>query len=72
MNNQLLGRVALKRYAHLLTLREMEQCALKNINNCLNANIYSYLETSGDQSSILYFNGVHFFNTSLNETSVAA
>jgi hypothetical protein len=26
----------------------------KNVNNCLNANIYSYLETSGGQSSNLY------------------
>ncbi len=25
----------------------MEQRALKNVNNCLNTNIYSYLETSG-------------------------
>ena len=29
----------------------MEQDALKNINNFLNNNIYSYLETSGGQSS---------------------
>ncbi len=29
----------------------MEQNALKNVNNCLNTNIYSYLETSGGQSS---------------------
>ncbi len=28
----------------------MEQSALKNVNNCLNANIYSYLETSGGKS----------------------
>ncbi len=44
----------------------MEQHALKNVNNCLNANIYSYLETSGGQSSNLYFNAAHFFNTSVN------
>ncbi len=30
----------------------MEQHALKNVNNCLNTNIYTYLETSGGQSSI--------------------
>ncbi len=30
-------------------------------NNCLNTNIYSYLETSGDQSSTPYLNVVHFF-----------
>ena len=29
-------------------------------------NIYSYLETSGGQSSNLYLNAVHFFNTSVN------
>jgi hypothetical protein len=29
----------------------MEQHALKNINNCLNSNIYSYFETSGGQIS---------------------
>ncbi len=50
----------------------IEQRASKNVHNCLNTNIYSYLETSGDQSSNLYLNVVHFFNTSVNETSVAA
>jgi hypothetical protein len=44
----------------------MEQCALKNVNNYLNTNIYSYLETSGGQSSNLYLNVVQFFNTSVN------
>jgi hypothetical protein len=44
----------------------MEQRALKNVNDCLNTDIYSYLETSGDESSNLYLNVVHFFNTSLN------
>jgi hypothetical protein len=43
-----------------------EQRTLKNVNNCLNTNIYSYLEASGGQSSKLYLNVVHFFNTSLN------
>jgi hypothetical protein len=28
----------------------MEQHAIKDVNNCLNTNIYSYLETSGGQS----------------------
>jgi hypothetical protein len=50
----------------------MEQCTLKNVNNCLNTNIYCYLETSGDQNSNLYLKVVHFFNTSVNKTSVAA
>jgi hypothetical protein len=49
----------------------MEQRALKNVNNCLNTNIYSYLEISGGQSYNLYLYVVHFFNTSVNETFVA-
>jgi len=44
----------------------MEQRALKNVNNSWNTNIYSYLETSGSQSSNIYFNVVNFFNTSVN------
>ncbi len=44
----------------------MEQHTLKNVNNNLNMNIYSYLETFGDQSSNTYLNVVHFFNTSVN------
>ncbi len=44
----------------------MEQRALQNANNCLNSNIYFYLKTSGGQSSNLYLNVVHFFNTSVN------
>ncbi len=38
----------------------MEQLTLKNVNNYLNANIYSYFETPGGQSFNLYFNAVHF------------
>ncbi len=44
----------------------MEQHALKNVNNCLNTNIYSHLETSGDKSFNLNLNVVHFFKTSVN------
>jgi hypothetical protein len=44
----------------------MEQRTLKNVNNYLNTIIYSYLETSGGESSDLYVNVVHFFNTSVN------
>ncbi len=33
---------------------KMEKCTLKNVNNCLNMNIYSYLETSGGKSYNLY------------------
>ncbi len=43
----------------------MEQRALKNVNNPWNTNIYSYLETLGGQSTNLYLNVVHFFNTVL-------
>jgi hypothetical protein len=50
----------------------MEQHALKIVSNCLNTNIYSYLETSGGQSSNLYLNIFHFFNTSVNQTPEAA
>ena len=39
-----------------------EQHALKNVNNYLNINIYSYLKTSGGQISNIYLNVVHFFN----------
>ncbi len=55
-----------------ITTATMEQHTLKNVNNCLNTNIYSYLETSDGQSSNLYLNAVHFFNISVNYMSVAA
>ncbi len=44
----------------------MEQHTFKNENNNLNTNIYSYLETSGGQSSNLYLNVVHLLNTRVN------
>jgi hypothetical protein len=50
----------------------MEQHNLRNVNTCLNTNIYSYLATSGDQSYNVYLNVVHFFNTTVNWTSVPA
>jgi hypothetical protein len=50
----------------------MMQHTLKHVNNFLNTNIYSYLGASGGQNSTLYLNFVHFFNTSVNWTSVAA
>ena len=43
----------------------IEQRTLKNVNNYLNTNIYSGLETSGGKSSNLYLNVVHFSNTSV-------
>jgi len=54
--------IVIKLLKHLV----MEQHALKIVNNYLNINIYSYLETSGGQSSNLYLNVVHFFNASVN------
>ncbi len=36
----------------------------KNVNNCLNTNIYSNLETYGGE--IIYINIVHFFTISVN------
>ncbi len=39
----------------------IEQRTLKNANNCLNTNFY--LGKSGGQSSNIYLNVVHFFNT---------
>jgi hypothetical protein len=50
----------------------MEHHALKNVNNCLNTNIYSYFETSGGQSSNPYLNVFHFLNTRADQKSVAA
>ncbi len=44
----------------------MEERALKNVNICLNTNIYSFLETAGGQSSNLYLSAVDFFNTDVN------
>ncbi len=35
---------------------KLEERTLKNVNNYLNTNIYSYLETSGGQISNLYLN----------------
>jgi hypothetical protein len=42
----------------------MEQHALKNVKNCMNTNIYFYLETFGGQHYNLYL--LHFFNTNVN------
>jgi hypothetical protein len=44
----------------------MKQRALKIVDNCLNTNIYSYLETTGGQNYNLYLNVVDFFSTSVN------
>jgi hypothetical protein len=47
------------------SLLAIEQHGFKNVNNCLNTNIYYYLKTSGSQSSMLNLNVVPFFNTSV-------
>ncbi len=44
----------------------MEQSTLKNININLSTNIYSYLETSGGQSSDLYLKVAHFLTPVLD------
>ncbi len=44
----------------------MEMLNLKNVNNYLNSNIYSYLEPSGSQSYFIFLNIVNFFNASVN------
>jgi hypothetical protein len=51
---------------YLIRTNSMEQRALKNANNCVNTNIYTYLETSNGQSSNLYLNFVLFINASVN------
>ncbi len=43
----------------------MEQHALKNVNNYLNTNIYSYLETSSGRSSNLYLTVANFLTPGL-------
>ncbi len=70
-NNELVEEICKNSYDHLTTIRKvvldiMEQRTLSNVNNYLNTNMYSYLETSGGQSSNLYLIAVHFFNTGVN------
>jgi hypothetical protein len=49
-----------------MEIAPVEQRTLRNVNNYLNTDIYSYLETSGGQSPNLYLKVVRFFNTSVN------
>jgi hypothetical protein len=44
----------------------MVKRVLKNVNDCLNTNIYSCSETSVVQSSNLFSDVVHFFNIGVN------
>jgi hypothetical protein len=57
---------AKKPYMSVPLAMAMEQRTLENVNNSLNTNIYSYLDTSGGQSSNLYLYVVHFYDTSVN------
>ncbi len=50
----------------IYNMESMEQRALKNVNNCLDTNIYSYLETSRFQSYNLYLHVGQFFSSSVN------
>ncbi len=47
-------------FKHGRKVEKMEQHTLKNVNNCSNTNIYSYLETSVSQIYNPYLNVVHF------------
>ncbi len=49
-----------------MSMFELGTARFKNVSNCLNTNIYSYLETSVGQSSNLYLNVVHFFKMNVN------
>ncbi len=66
---------AVKRFitlaANINCVSAMEQHALKNVKSGWNTKTAFYLDTSGGENSILYLNVVHFFNTSVNYTSVA-
>jgi hypothetical protein len=39
----------------------MEEHALKHVNNCLNTNIYFYLETSGGNGIKLFLSEIYVF-----------
>jgi len=55
------SRMTLSPTTHHFQHGKIKQHTLNNVNNCLNTNIYSYLETSGGQSSNPYLNVVHIF-----------
>jgi hypothetical protein len=43
--------IQVRTFIFVIDAVQMEQHPFKNVNNCLNSNIYSYLETSGGLSS---------------------
>ena len=57
-----LGRNSVHFGRPLLHIIAMEQHTLKNVNNCLNINIYSYLETSGVCTIILFTAVIYGFS----------
>jgi hypothetical protein len=60
-----LGACTIKLFTAVIIAANGTAC-FKNVNNCLNTNIYCNVETSGAQSSNLHLNVVHFFNDSVN------
>ncbi len=56
------GSCSIKRFTGVINIT----VHFKNVNNYLNTNIYSYIDTSGGKSSNLYLHVVHFFNASVN------
>ncbi len=54
------GKPATTKLISIISVISMEQRTLKNVNNSLDTNIYSYLETPDGQSSNLYLNVVYF------------
>ncbi len=62
LNDFMLSVAFLYCYAEnaVILLNLMGQHALKNVNNCSNTTIYSYLEISGGQISNPFWNAVHF------------
>jgi len=54
-----------KHFMHLKLKVHNATASFKNLNNCWNTNISFYLETSGVQNSNIFFDVVHFFNTSV-------
>ncbi len=64
--NQINVEALVSSQTYLLLPQTMEQCALRNVNNCMKTDIFFYLEASGGQSYYLNLNVVRFFNTSVN------
>ncbi len=72
LNGPVLSLFSLEIYDATIIIFSMEHHTLKNVNICWNIKITLYLETSNGQNYNLYLNAAHFFNASINLTSVAA